>query len=84
MANEEVLVWQRTSDIIRGRNRNWLVHYMQKTQGNVMMERLEEMVNGNGQNRGQERDQMTDDIRMRCHEMKRLVQDGNAWVEYTL
>ena len=50
---------------------------MRQTQGNVLVESLEGLINGK-QNRGQRRNRVTDDIRMRYKEMKRLSQNKKA------
>ena len=72
MTNEEMVGRagenRRVLDIISGRNRNYLGHYMRQTQDNVMIETLEGLINGK-RNRGQ----MMDDLRMQHQETKRLA-----------
>ena len=59
LTNEEVLgrVGEKRKDIIKGRKRNWLGHCLRKTQGNVMTETLEGLVNGE-RNRTRRRNEM--------------------------
>ena len=64
MMNEEVLGRvgeRRLLGVIKGRKKNWLGHCMRQTQDNIMVETLEDLVNGN-RNKGREKDKTIDDI----------------------
>ena len=65
-------------DIINRRKRYWLGHRIRQTRGNVLLETLEELVNGK-RNRGRRIDQLVRGTRMRYQDMRRLAQDREAW-----